>query len=95
MDYTYYGNYIEDAEYFKIRELSLSYSFNDLLLQTGYDYIRDITVGISALNLWTLTNYSGADPEINFSGSRSLGRGQDYLTLQHPKVYNFWVRIDL
>jgi TonB-dependent starch-binding outer membrane protein SusC len=95
MDYNYHGNYIENAQYCKINELSLSYSLQDLLFQTGYNYINDITVGISALNLWTLTNYSGADPEINWSGSRSLSRGQDFLTLQHPRVYNFWVRINL
>ena len=95
MDYNYFGNYIEDAQDFKINELSLSYSLKDLLLQTGYNYINDITVGISALNLWTLTNYSGADPEINWSGSRSLSRGQDFLTLQHPRVYNLWVKIDI
>jgi TonB-dependent SusC/RagA subfamily outer membrane receptor len=95
IDYNYFGNYIEDAQYFKIRELSFSYSFKDFLLQTGYNYIKDITIGISALNVWTLTNYSGADPEINWSGSRSLARGQDFVTLQHPRVYNFWVRIDI
>ena len=95
MDPDYNGNYVEDAQYFKFREISLSYSFKDLISQTGYNYIKDIIVGVSALNLWTLTNYSGADPEINFNGSRSLERGQDFLTLQHPRTYNFWVRINL
>ncbi len=95
MDYNYFGNYVEDAQYFKINELSLSYSFKDLLAETAYDYIKNITVGFSALNLWTLTNYSGADPEINWYGSRTLARGQDFLTLQHPRVYNFWVKINL
>ena len=95
LDYNFEGNYIEDAQYFKIRELSLSYSFKDLLPETGYNYINDIIVGISALNVWTITNYSGADPEINVDGSRSLTRGVDFLTLQHPKVFNFWVRVAL
>ena len=95
IDYTYIGNFIEDAEYLKIRELSLSYSFKDLLSETGYNYIKDITVGLSALNLWTLTNYSGADVELNFNGARSLVRGQDFFTLQHPRVYNLWVRVAL
>ena len=42
MDYNDFGNYIEDAQYFKINELSLSYSLKDLLLQTGYNYIKDL-----------------------------------------------------
>ncbi len=95
MDYTYAGNYIEDAQYLKIREISLSYSFKDLLPEFRYNYIKDITVGISALNVFTLTNYSGADPEVNFDGSRSLSRGQDFLTLQHPRAYNLWVKVAL
>ena len=95
LDYRYDGNFVEDAAYFKIREISLSYSFGDLLPETGYYYIKDITVGISALNVMTITNYSGADVELNFDGGRSLSRGVDFLTLPHPRTYNFWVRVNL
>ncbi len=95
MDPNYYANYIEDAGYFKLRELSLSYSFRDILHGTGYNYIKDITVGISVLNVLTLTNYSGSDVEINSWGSRSLSRGVDFFSLQHPRVYNFWIRVDI
>jgi hypothetical protein len=58
-----------------------------------YNYIKDITVGISILNVWTLTNYTGSDVEINTLGSRSLTRGVDFFSLEHPRVYNFWVRV--
>ncbi len=95
MDYRYKGNYIEDADFLKIRELGLSYSLKDILSGTGYNYIKDITMGISVLNVWTLTNYSGADVELDSQGSRSLSRGMDFLTLQHPRAYNFWVRVIL
>jgi hypothetical protein len=95
MDPGYYSNYIEDAGYFKLRELSLSYNFRDILSGTGYNYIKDITVGISVLNVLTLTNYSGSDVEINSWGSRSLSRGVDFFSLQHPRVYNFWIRVDI
>lgn len=95
MDPNYYGNYIENADYLKIRELSISYSFKDILPFNKYGYIKDITLGISALNVWTLTGYSGADVEFNTGGSRSLTRGVDFFTLQHPRVYNMWVRIGI
>ena len=95
MDYTYWGNYIEDAQYFKIREVSLSYSFRDMVPGIGYNYIKYLTIGFSALNVLTITNYSGADPVVDFDGSRSLIRGQDFLTLQHPRAYNLWVKISL
>ena len=95
MDTRYSGNYIEDAAYFKIRELSLSCSLKDFLAESAFNYIKNITIGISALNVWTLTNYSGADVELNFDGTRSLVRGVDFFTLQHPRVYNFWITMAL
>lgn len=95
LDPAYASNYIEDAGYLKIRELSLSYSLRDLLPNSSYSYLKDVVVGISVLNVWTFTKYSGADVEVNSTGSRSLVRGTDFYTLQHPRVYNMWVNISL
>ena len=95
LDPSFASNYIEDAGYFKIREFSLSYSLKDLLTKTGYNYLKDVVVGISALNVWTFTKYSGADVELNTLGSRSLVRGTDFYTLQHPRVYNMWISVSL
>jgi len=96
MDRRYDSNFIEDADYFKLREISLSYSLKDLLpLVSGNRFFSDVVIGVSGRNLWTSTKYSGADVELNFAGARSLSRGQDFLTLQQPKVYNLWLRISL
>ena len=96
LDRHYDGNFIEDADYFKLRELSISYSLKDLLPKIySNTLITDLVLGLSANNLWTTTKYSGADVELNFAGSRSLSRGQDFLTLQQPRSYNFWLRISL
>lgn len=92
----YDSNFIEDADFLKIREVSLSYSFKDLLpFIYANSYINDLVIGFSARNIFTTTKYSGADVEVNFNGSRSLSRGQDFLTLQNPKVYNFFVRLGI
>ena len=96
LDYNYDSNYLEDADYLKVREISLSYSFKDLISKIySSNIISDLVFGVSARNVWTTTKYSGADVEINFDGSRSLVRGQDFLTLQHPRVYNAWIRVSL
>ena len=95
-DWHYDANYVFDADYFKSREISLSYSLVDLLpLFAANMYVKDIIVGVSARNVWTSSKYPGADVEVNFAGSRSLSRGQDFLTLQNPRTYNFWVRLGL
>ncbi len=96
LDWRYAGNYIEDADYLIIREVSLSYDFSDILSE--YDitkYLKGLAIGVSVRNLARFTKYSGADVEFNFTGSRSITRGADFLTLQNPRTINFWVRIGL
>ncbi len=97
LDWRWDANFIEDADFIKLRELSVSYSLRDLLpkLQGGNHFLTDLVIAFSATNLWTSTNYSGADPEINFAGARSLSRGIDFLTLQQPRTYNLSFRFSL
>ena len=90
------SNFIEDGDFFKLREISVNYSLRDILSRFNYNrYVKDVVVGISGRNLWTATNYTGADPEVNWTGARSLSRGQDFLTLQNPRVFNFYVQLGL
>ncbi|UCE07436.1 MAG: TonB-dependent receptor, partial [bacterium] len=95
--YEYYNpNFLEPADYFKLREISISYKFMDLLKKfVGNPLFSDLVVGFSARNIWRATKYSGPCVELNYSGSRSLNRGVDFYTLQLPRVYNFWFRFSL
>ena len=96
MDHNYKSNFIEKADFLKVREVSLSYSFRDLLPKLyKTSLISDLVVGFSVRNFWSTSKYSGADVEVNYAGARSVTRGQDFLTLQQPKVFNFWLRLSL
>ncbi|WP_054682708.1 hypothetical protein [Rhodothermus marinus] len=87
LDGNYDGNFVEDADFLRLRELSLRYDFTDLLRRTELGrHIKGLSLAISARNVWLTTKYSGVDPELNFAGGRSLSRGQDFLTLPHPRV---------
>ncbi|PSQ97345.1 MAG: hypothetical protein BRD55_03440 [Bacteroidetes bacterium SW_9_63_38] len=52
-----------------------------------------LSLSLSAQNLFTITRYSGPDPEVNatgtedFGGGDSLVRGQDFATLQTPRQF--------
>ncbi|MDR9414730.1 MAG: TonB-dependent receptor [Gracilimonas sp.] len=88
MNPNYDGNFIYDADYIKIREVSLSYNFNNLIEQTPLSgSVRNLSLAVAARNLFTLTDYPGNDPEVNFTGARSLTRGADFLTLPVPRVF--------
>lgn len=96
LDWRYAGNYIEDADYLIIREVSLSYDLKDILSEFATTkYLKALTVGVSVHNLARITKYSGSDVELNYTGSRTIARGNDFLTLQTPRTVNFWVRIGL
>ncbi|MFO7891153.1 MAG: carboxypeptidase-like regulatory domain-containing protein [bacterium] len=95
-DGNYDWNVIERSDYFKLREISLSYDLSSAIPKLfGSSLVSNLVVGVSGSNLWTTTKYSGADPEVNMFGSAGLDRSNDFLTLQHPTTYNVWLRIGL
>ena len=88
------GNFIHDAQYFVIREVSLSYDFTELLRDFELSSIvKTLQLGISGRNVFRTSAYKLSDFEINSQGSRTLSRGVDFLTLQQPRVFNFWLNI--
>jgi hypothetical protein len=81
------GNFVESADFFKLREISLRYDFTDLLRKARFSrYVRSLSFTLSARNIWTTSDYSGPDPEINFTGARSSTRANDFLTLPSPRT---------
>ena len=62
------SRYLEDSDYLKLRSLSLGYNFN--LKNYG---IQNLRVSLSGENLFTLTDYSGVDPEIPASSGSVMG----------------------
>jgi len=95
MDPFYRGNYIFDADYFVLRELSLNYDLTDQLSRFGLisPRIRGMTVGVAAKNLLRLSTYEDGDFEVNAPGARSGAWGIDYGTVPPPRVLNFWVNV--
>ncbi len=90
------SNFIEDADYLKLREVSVNYNLRGLLRRlNATNLVKNLVIGVSGRNLWTTTKYSGPDPEVNFAGARSLSRGQDFLTLQHPRTYTLFLQIGI
>jgi TonB-linked SusC/RagA family outer membrane protein len=63
--------FIEDGSYAKLTELSVRYSLRgDQLGALQRLGIRDMTLGIAGRNLFTITGYSGFDPEVGSTFNR-------------------------
>ena len=59
----YSSRVIEDGSYLRLKTCSLGYNVPTKLLSKLH--IRDARIYVSGENLWTLTNYSGNDPEVS------------------------------
>jgi len=59
--------FVENGSYLKLREVSLSYTFTqDVMQQIGIsDVLRRAEFSVSGRNLLTITPYSGFDPEVS------------------------------
>ncbi|MFU8813469.1 MAG: SusC/RagA family TonB-linked outer membrane protein [Balneolaceae bacterium] len=55
--------YVENADFFRLDNLTVGYTFN--FLDGGP--INRLRLFASGNNLWTITNYSGVDPEVQFA----------------------------
>ena len=70
----YTDRWIERGDYFRIKNLQVGYTFKDSWLRKT-KFIGSARLYVSAQNLWTITGYSGYDPEI--SGGDVFGQGND------------------
>ena len=76
--------FIEDASYLRVKTVTLSYNFSDTIMDKLK--MAGLRFYVTGENLYTLTNYTGFDPEVNaFGGSNSV-RGIDYGT--YPQTRN-------
>ncbi len=67
--------YIQDADYFRIQNITLGYDFGRFLKKTIFDKFR---IYAQAQNLYTFTGYTGVDPEVGSSGGKQAwARGID------------------
>ena len=55
------SRWIEDASFMRLKNLTLSYALPENLLQKMY--LKGLTFHFTGRNLWTVTDYKGADPE--------------------------------
>ncbi|MBN2347713.1 MAG: TonB-dependent receptor, partial [Bacteroidales bacterium] len=82
------SRYVEDGSYVKLKSVSLSYNFKKTI-----KYVDNIKVYVNATNLFTITNYSGFDPEVNSYGSNSSRYGIDVGSYPCSRTYTFGLQV--
>ena len=83
--------YMQDADFFRIQNITLGYDFNKLWKGSPFQQLR---LYVQAQNLYTFTGYTGVDPEIGSSGGKdSWARGIDVGLYPTSRTYLVGVNI--
>jgi hypothetical protein len=90
---TYFSDrWVEDGSYMRLKNIQLGYTLP--LQKWNFNLIKRAQLYVSGQNLITLTDYSGYDPEVNYTGS-SVSQGIDYFTYSMPaKSWTFGVKLE-
>ena len=85
--------YVEDGSYLRVKNITLGYTFPKRLLQKVN--IDNIRLYVNIQNLYTLTKYSGYDPEVGASTQDSTGLtfGVDNGRYPSPMTCSFGMNI--
>ena len=88
----YSDRFVEDGSYWRLKNLVLGYTLPDNLVGRAIR-ARNARLYFQAQNLWTLTDYSGFDPEVNSNGNSSTARGMDFYALPQTRTLTFGVNL--
>lgn len=92
------SRFVEDGSYTRIKNISLSYNVPAHILGAT-KVIKGLRATIGAQNIFTITNYSGYDPEIGAyvgTGSSSANQavGIDFGRYPLTPMYNFALSVN-
>jgi len=84
---------IEDGSYLRLKNVQLAYNLPGSVVEKLK--IQSLRLYVTAQNYWTLTNYSGFDPEVNRFGQDSRSQGFDYSSYPAAKTLMGGIQIGL
>jgi len=83
------SGFIEDASYIRLREIGLNYT----LPMSAYSFDK-IRLGVSARNLFTITDYTSYDPETSTKGGTGLSTGIEVTPFPSSRQVYFSIGLD-
>lgn len=90
--YAQSSRFMENGDYIRLKNVSLSYTLPKSLLKNK----AGLKVFVTGTNLWTITKYSGIDPEASNVGSSSdVNQSIDYGAYPNAKVFTAGLNLTL
>ncbi|OFX30221.1 MAG: SusC/RagA family TonB-linked outer membrane protein [Bacteroidetes bacterium GWF2_42_66] len=83
---------IEDGSFLRLRNIQLTYNLP--VDKWNMNFFQNVRLYVSAQNYWTLTKYSGWDPEVNsVGGASSIAQGIDHHSYPTAKSFTFGINV--
>ncbi|WP_443939875.1 SusC/RagA family TonB-linked outer membrane protein [Pedobacter sp. MW01-1-1] len=83
--------YLQDGSYFRCTNVTLGYNFPKTLVSKIK--LSNIRVFASVDNAFTITNYKGYNPEVDYNAGANLTPGVDYGNYPLARTYNLGAKI--
>ncbi|MCF0063279.1 TonB-dependent receptor [Dyadobacter chenwenxiniae] len=80
---------VEDASYLRLKTLQLTYNFPT----AKWKYVRNVQIYVTGQNLFTITKYTGYDPEVSAFGTSNVRA--DYNAFPLSRTYTAGLSINL
>ncbi len=87
------SRFIEDGSYLRIKNVTFGYTLNQKTMQKTF--FTSARFYFSVQNLFTFTNYSGLDPEVNYRGDDNSVIGTDFFTYPQAQTFTLGVNLKL
>jgi len=84
--------YLEKSDYLRMKNIELSWSAGPSLIEK-IGFIKHLRLYTVLTNVFTITPYSGLDPESSAFGSSAISSGYDYMTMPQSRSYQFGMRV--
>ncbi len=91
------SRWIQDGAYIRLKTITLTYNFSqDQLSSLGFN---NLSIYIGASNLFTITNYTGYDPDVSYFDpldglvGQNITRGVDNFSAPQPRIFLSGIKI--
>ncbi len=93
-----YGSYVnsrfvEDASFLRLSNITLGYTISLKKLIPNYKLAKKLRVVVGAENLFTLTKYTGFNPEVSTNGGSAVSQGLDYNSYPAYRTFYFSAKL--
>ncbi|MBD1391886.1 SusC/RagA family TonB-linked outer membrane protein [Mucilaginibacter glaciei] len=83
--------FLENGSYARLKSATLGYTLDKSAVK--FLHVRSVRLYAAAQNLFTITKYSGFDPELSTFSDTNTSPGTDFLTAPQAKTFTFGVNV--